>query len=69
VNLVWYGKRGIKRRIKRDCGSFPCILNIIIIVWMWLEEFFWGRNVYVTLKRKEENIEIECTFFIAMEND
>jgi hypothetical protein len=23
VDLVWYGRRGIKRRIKRDCRSFP----------------------------------------------
>jgi hypothetical protein len=56
VDLVWYGRRGIKRRIKKDCGSFLCILNIIIIVWMWLKKFFWGKNVYVALKRKEKNI-------------
>jgi hypothetical protein len=25
VDLEWYGRRKIRRRIKRDCGSFPCI--------------------------------------------
>jgi hypothetical protein len=25
VDLVWYGRRGIKRRIKGNCGLFPCI--------------------------------------------
>jgi hypothetical protein len=25
VDFVWYGRKRIKRRIKRDCGSFLCI--------------------------------------------
>jgi hypothetical protein len=25
VNLVWYGRRGIRMGINGDCGSFPCI--------------------------------------------
>jgi hypothetical protein len=28
VDLVWYGKRGIKKRIKRDRGTFPCIQRL-----------------------------------------
>jgi len=35
---------------------------------MWLGKFYWGRNVYVTLKRKEENMETSCTLIIVMEN-
>jgi hypothetical protein len=26
---------------EEDCGSFLCM----ILDWMWLGEFFWGRNV------------------------
>jgi hypothetical protein len=33
------------------------------------KNLFWGRNVYVTLERKKENMEIECILIIAMEND
>lgn len=40
---------------KRDCGSFVCIM--IIIDWMWLGKYYWGRNVYVTLER-EENMQV-----------
>jgi hypothetical protein len=25
VDLMWYGRKGIRRRIKGVCGSFPCI--------------------------------------------
>jgi hypothetical protein len=35
---------------------------------MWLGKLSWGRNVYVTLERNEENMEIKCTLIIAMEN-
>lgn len=35
---------------------------------MWLGKFYWGRNVYVALKRKEENMETSCTLIIVMEN-
>ncbi len=26
---------------------------MIILDWMWLKNDYWGRNVYVTLERKE----------------
>ncbi len=32
---------------------------IMILDWMWLGKLSWGRNVYVTLERKVENIEIK----------
>ncbi len=56
------------RRIKRDYGSFPCIIEIMILDKMWLGEFFWGRSVNVTLEKEEEHMEVECTPIIAMEN-
>jgi hypothetical protein len=49
---------------EEDCESFFCM----ILHWMWLGRFFWGRSVYVTLKRKEINMEASCTFIIVMEN-
>jgi hypothetical protein len=49
---------------KEDCASFLCI----ILDWMWLGEFSWGRNVYVTLKIGVGNMEISCTLILAMEN-
>jgi hypothetical protein len=37
VNLVWYG---IRMRTKGDCGSLLWSMgNIMILNWMWLEEF------------------------------
>jgi hypothetical protein len=36
---------------------------------MWLGKFSWGISVFVTLKKKEENMEANCTFIIVMEND
>jgi hypothetical protein len=65
VDLMWYGRKGIKRRIKGVCGSF---LHIRYYYYMWLGKLSWGRNVYVTLERQEENMEIKCTLIIAMEN-
>jgi hypothetical protein len=53
----------IRRRIKKDCGSFICIQD-----WIWLGKFSWGRNVYVTLERKEENMEVESILIIVVEN-
>ncbi len=44
------------------------VFKIIILNQMWLGKFSWGRNVYVTLKRKEENMETSCTLIIVMEN-
>jgi hypothetical protein len=35
---------------------------------MWLGEFSWGRNMYVTLERKDESMEVKCTLIIAMKN-
>jgi len=35
---------------KEDCGSF----FFMILNWMWLGEFSWGRSVYVTLKRERK---------------
>ncbi len=49
---------------EEDCGSFLCM----ILNWMQLEKFSWGRNVYVTLKKEEENMEASCTLIIVMEN-
>jgi hypothetical protein len=40
----------------------------MILDWMWLGEFSWGRNVYVTLEIEVESMEISCTLIIAMEN-
>jgi hypothetical protein len=41
VDLVWYGKKRMKMRIKGDCGSFPwSIKDIMILDWMWLESSF-----------------------------
>jgi hypothetical protein len=35
MDLVWYGRKRIKIRTKRDCGSFLwCIQNIMILDWM-----------------------------------
>jgi hypothetical protein len=38
------------------------IRKIMILDWMWLKEFFGGRNVYVTLKREEKNMEASLCF-------
>ncbi len=53
----------IRRKIKKDCGSFPSFRN-----WIWLGKLSWVRNVYVTLERKKKNMEVERIFIIAMEN-
>jgi hypothetical protein len=42
-------------------GGYKMILD-----WMWLGEFSYGRNVYMTLEK--ESMEVECTLIIAMEN-
>jgi hypothetical protein len=41
VDLVWYGRREIRKKIRGDCGSFPCIqdydyfrLDVAIIVFL-----------------------------------
>jgi hypothetical protein len=51
-------KRKVRRRIKKDNGSLPCIREIMILDWMWRGEFSWGRIVYVTLEKEEESMEI-----------
>jgi hypothetical protein len=40
----------------------------MILDWMWLGEFSWAITMYVTLKRKEENMESSYTFIIVVEN-
>jgi hypothetical protein len=35
---------------------------------MWLGEFYWGKNVYVTLEIKVESMEISCILILAMKN-
>ncbi len=54
-----------QEEIRGDCGSFPCIQYYD---WMSLEQFSWGRNVYVTWERKENSMEVECIPIIAMKN-
>ncbi len=49
---------------KNDYGSLFCM----ILDWMWLEEFYWGKSVYVTLKIEVESVEVFCTSILAMEN-
>jgi hypothetical protein len=49
-------------------GVKDFIKKIMILNWMWLKKLFRGRNVYVTLKRQEENIKASCPFIIVMEN-
>ncbi len=48
---------------EEDCRSFLCM----ILDWMWLGEFFWGRNVCI-LKIEMESMEVPCTLILAMEN-
>jgi hypothetical protein len=36
---------------------------------MWLEEFSWGRSVYVKLKKDDKSMEASCTSIIVMKND
>jgi hypothetical protein len=63
------------------CGEYPsqvCYLSFeeenfglffyMILEWMWLKEFSWGRNVYVTLETEVESMEVSCTLILAMEN-
>jgi hypothetical protein len=40
----------------------------MILDWMSLEKFSWGRSVYATLKKDEESMEASCTLIIVMEN-
>jgi hypothetical protein len=49
-------------------GMKDFIKKIMILDWMWLREFFGGRNMNATLKREDENMEVSCTFIIVMEN-
>jgi len=35
---------------------------------MWIGEFFSRISVYMTLEKEEENMQVEYTFIIAMEN-
>jgi len=49
---------------EEDCGSFLCM----ILDWMWLKEFSWGKNVYVRLKINVKNMEISCTLIFIIES-
>jgi len=49
--------------------SFVVQESIMIIDWIWLGKTFWGKNVYLTLKRNEKNMETSCILLIVMEND
>jgi hypothetical protein len=40
----------------------------MILNWMWLGEFYWGRSVYVTLDIEVESMEVFCILILAMEN-
>jgi hypothetical protein len=40
----------------------------MILYWMWIGEFSSRRSVYVTLEKEEENMQVKCTFIIAMKN-
>ncbi len=54
VDLMWYERKGIKMKIKGDCGSFPWSMgNIMILNWMWLREFSWGRSVCDIVGKKK----------------
>jgi hypothetical protein len=65
---MWYERKGIKMKIKRDYGSFPSSMgDIMILNWMWLREFSWRRNVYATLKKKK-NMTESCIYPYIMEN-
>jgi hypothetical protein len=70
VDLMWYERKGIKMKIKGDCGSFPWSMgDIMILNWMWLREFSLGRSVYVTLKKiKIKNMGKSCICLYIMEN-
>jgi hypothetical protein len=53
MDLVWYGKKWIKMRIKRDCESFlENIENIITLDWMWLGEFSLGKKCVCDIKER-----------------
>jgi len=45
-----------------NCASFLCM----IIDWMWLQQFYWGRIVCVW--GEEKNMEEYCTWHYVMEN-
>jgi len=47
---------------EKDYASFLCM----ILDWMWLREFSWGKNVFATLEM--ESMEIFCILIFAMEN-
>jgi hypothetical protein len=40
----------------------------MILDWMWLRKFSWGRSVFLTLEIEVENMEVSCTLILAMEN-
>jgi hypothetical protein len=51
VDLLWYERKGVKMKIKRDCvdhslGRFEIYDSRMDVV----RKVFWVRNVYVTLE-------------------
>jgi len=66
---MWYDRKGIKMKMKGDCGSFFSSMgDIMILNWMWLRELSWGKCVYATLKKKEKKIIESCIYPYIMEN-
>jgi hypothetical protein len=49
---------------EEDYPSFLCMIRH----WMWLREFSWGKNMYVTLEIGVESMEVSCALILAMEN-
>jgi hypothetical protein len=54
-----------KKIVDHAFGAFE---NFINLNWMWLKKVFLGKNMYMTLEWKEENMDIKCIFIIVMEN-
>jgi len=48
---------------ENDYGSFFCM----ILDWMWLEEFSWGKSVYVTFEIEVESMEVSYTLILVLE--
>ncbi len=63
MDLVWYGKKWINMRIKRDCESFlENIENIITLDWMWLGEFSLGKKCVCDIKERGREQESKLYF-------
>jgi hypothetical protein len=71
----------MKIRIQHLCGEYPywvpylsfeeedCAWFLYMILdYMWLQEYYWGRSVCMTLKIEVESIKVSCTLIVAMKN-